>query len=73
MATYGGDSTQVVMGDCLSGNTLGMTATSPVGMHGLSCVQANAITALVATDATTTCYTTVNSIITALKNKGILA
>jgi|GEM_PF-6590792 hypothetical protein len=70
---YGGDSTQLVMGDCPSGNTLGQTSTSLVGFHGLSCAQANAITAInIGTDGTAVAYGAINSIITALHNKGIL-
>ena len=58
---YGGDSTQLVMGDC------------PSGFHGLSCAQANAITAInIGTDGTAVAYGAINSIITALHNKGIL-
>lgn len=69
------------------GTILGQTAASLVGMHNTVCAQASTIAQLVTTASTSTSsafgYTTstqaeavttaVNSILTALKNKGIIA
>lgn len=66
-------------------STLGQTATEKIGMHGVECTQAAAIATVVSgTAATTAAYGTVNpdlaaviiavnSIITALREKGITA
>jgi hypothetical protein len=69
------------------GTILGQTSTSLVGMHGTAVAQAATIAQLVTTASTSTSsafgYTTstqaeavttaINSILTALKNKGIIA
>jgi hypothetical protein len=82
MATY-----EYIGGETVDGMVFGKAASDKVALHGATpCIQASAITACVTTGALSTSafgFSTaaqadaitanVNSIITALKNKGILA
>ena len=61
-------------GDASGGVLLGGSATNLVGFHGATPVaQAAAITAITNTATGTEIATAVNAIITALKNKGLVA
>lgn len=65
-------------------SSLGLAAADSVGFHGSECVQANAITSVSTSASATSAYgfsssqadsivTTLNAILVALRNKGIIA
>jgi hypothetical protein len=82
--TVGGNLIERLGSGCPEGVTVGATSTELVGMHGVAVAQAAAITSPATTVATTSQYgytqtqadamqVAVNSILTALRNKGIIA